>query len=69
VEGKNKHLNQTDNGAILSDADIEIIRIVGLEKCYGDEQTKERGLIPVNIKFERRCFVLFHLCFFLFVQA
>jgi hypothetical protein len=45
-KNQNKHSNQTGNGAILSDADIEIIRIVGLEKFYGDEQTRERELIP-----------------------
>jgi hypothetical protein len=46
-----KHTYQTGNGAILSDADIKIIRIVRPEKFYGDGQTTERGLIPVNIKF------------------
>jgi hypothetical protein len=34
-KNQNKHSNQTGNGAILSDADIEIIRIVGPEKFYG----------------------------------
>jgi hypothetical protein len=48
---QNKHTYQTGNGAILSDADIEIIRIVRPEKFYGDGQTTERGLIPINIKF------------------
>jgi hypothetical protein len=51
IKNHTRHSNQTGNGAILSDADIEIIRIVGPEKFYGDGKTTERGLIPVNIKF------------------
>jgi hypothetical protein len=48
IKNQNKHSNQT---AILSDADIEIIRIVRPEKFYGDGKATERGLIPVNFKF------------------